>query len=160
MSADRRLHTERLILDPIPLAVAQALIAGRPVPSLRAGPGWPGADTFGGLRLDAALGDEERTGWFILLRSTGEVIGDCGWRGGPDFRGEAEIGYGLAAPYRGRRYGSEAVAALVAWCRGQPGVRRLSARVLPDNTPSRRLLAGLGFRPDGADGEHLRYVLG
>ncbi len=159
MSLDRRIETARLVLEPVPLAAAAALVDGRAVPGLLAAPGWPHADTLDGLRMDLEQGEEARTGWFITLRGSGEVIGDCGWRGGPDEDGEAEIGYGLAAPYRGLGYGAEAVEGLIGWCREQPGARRLSATVLPDNAPSRRLLERLGFRPDGLTGDSLRYVL-
>lgn len=154
----RRLVTARLILEPIRLAVAAAVLAGTDS-GLRFGRGWPHDDTCPALQLDLATGDEARTGWFVTLGDTCEVIGECGWRGGPDPAGDAEIGYGLAAPYRGFRYGTEAVAAMVGWCVRQPGVRRLVARVLPGNTPSCRLLEGLGFTRDGRDAEYDRFVL-
>lgn len=156
---DRRIDTPRLTLDPVPLGAAYALLRGQPVRGLRAAPGWPQADTLAGLGLDVALGDPARTGWFIRLRTDGAVIGDCGWRGGPDPNGEAELGYGLAAPFRGQGYGAEAVGGLAGWCAAQPGVRRLVARVLPANVPSRRVLIRLGFVLDGPDGEYLRYYL-
>lgn len=168
---NRRIETERLVLQPIPLATARALVAGLPVPGLIAGPGWPQPDTMAGLALDVAAADlaaaelaaadlaaDARTGWFVVLRATGEVIGDCGWRGGPNGSGDAELGYGLAAPVRGHGYGAEAIGALAAWCARQPGVRRLIADVLPGNTPSRRLVEGLGFTLLGTYGDHLRYA--
>lgn len=156
--ADRTIETARLRLQPVDLGSARALLAGRPS-GLRAGAGWPHADTLDGLGMDVRAGDPDNTGWYVVLRSTGEVIGDCGWKGGPDAAGEAEIGYGLAAPYRRRGYGVEAVAGLVDWCERQPGVRRLVAEVLSDNTASRRLLERTGFtvvevRADG----YLRYA--
>jgi ribosomal-protein-alanine N-acetyltransferase len=153
----RVLRTPRLRLEPIPLPVAAALVEGRDA-GLLAGVGWPHADSLDGLRMDLALGDPERTGWFVVLRETGEVIGECGWRGGPDPAGEAEIGYGLAAPYRGRGLGAEAVGALVDWCLAQPGVDRLTARVLPGNVASRRVLERLDFLEAGSEDGQVRYV--
>ena len=166
----RRIESEHLVLAPIPRADALALLAGREVPTLVAGCGWPTADTLGGLALEVtqAVASHEtddtgdtanHTGWFVVLRSSGAVIGDCGWLGGPNADGTAEIGYGLAAPYRGRGYGTEAVGALVSWCRRQPGVRRLVADVLPANAASRRLLASLSFQQAEPNGDHVRYVL-
>lgn len=159
----RRLETPRLMLEPIRLATARALLDGSPVADLVAGPGWPQPDTLNGLRMDVATADAvadgaERTGWFVVLRQTGQVIGDCGWYGGPDEQGDAELGYGLAAPFRGQGYGTELVRALVGWCAGQPGVRRIVAEVLPGNTPSRRVLAAAGFTEIVASGDHLRYA--
>jgi ribosomal-protein-alanine N-acetyltransferase len=65
--------------------------------------------------------------------------------GPPDEHGRVEIGYGLAAPYRGRGIGSEAVRAMVDWLAAQPDVRVVTASVEVGNEPSRRLLARLGF---------------
>lgn len=155
---DRALSTPRLVLTPIALETAAALVAGTESDLLH-GRGWPHEDTLSGLRMDLANGRADETGWFISLRDTGEVIGDCGWRGGPDADGSAEIGYGLAAPYRGRGYGTEAVRALVDWAVRQPGVRRLTADVLEHNTPSRRLLERLGFVVRETVPPYVRYVL-
>lgn len=149
------------MLEPIPPASAAALLAGAPVPGLIAAAGWPQPDTLDGLAMDLAIeaapGEPSRTGWFIVLRASGEVIGDCGWRGGPDSDGAVEIGYGLAGPSRAQGYGTEAVGALLRWCTAQPGVRQVVAEVLPGNDPSRALLERLGFVLAGGDGEYLRY---
>ena len=51
------------------------------------------------------------------------MVGDCGTFGPPDDEGRVEIGYGLAAPFRGRGIGTEAVGALADWVAAQPGVR-------------------------------------
>jgi [ribosomal protein S5]-alanine N-acetyltransferase len=155
----RRIDTERLILQPIPLPTARALLVGSPLPGLIVGSGWPQPATLAALAMDVAADDESRTGWLIVMRETGEVIGDCGWRGGPDSAGDAELGYLLATPFRRNGYGAEAVDGLIRWCGPQPGVRRLVASVLPGNTASRRLLTALHFTLLGADGDHLRYGL-
>ncbi len=64
----------------------------------------------------------------------GLVIGDCGTVGGLDETGAIEIGYGLAAEYRGRGYGTEAVVALSEWLLAQTDVEAVTAReVLADN---------------------------
>jgi RimJ/RimL family protein N-acetyltransferase len=73
------------------------------------------------------------------------VVGDCGWYGPPGPDGDVEIGYGLAAPYRGRGIGSAAVTALLDWLATQPGVARVVAETDATNTASRRLLERLGF---------------
>ena len=75
------------------------------------------------------------------------MIGDCGWFGPPDARGDVEIGYGLAEPSRGRGLSSEFVPALAQALLARPEVRRVVAReVLAGNTPSRRALERAGFR--------------
>lgn len=157
-----RLSGERVTLRPVPYDVAVAVLAGDPAEplarmGLRPGDGWPHEDTVDALRALAehgSPGDED--GWLILLGA--DVIGDCGWRGGPDADGDAEIGYGLAAAYRGRGLGREAVAVLCAWADQQPGVRSLSAEVLPGNEASSRLLSGIGFSQQGEHPPYLRFV--
>ena len=58
------------------------------------------------------------------------MIGDAGWKGRPGPDGTAEIGYGLAARYRGRGYATEALEALVSWMVARPDCARLTAEVL------------------------------
>jgi RimJ/RimL family protein N-acetyltransferase len=136
-----RLVTERLVLEPIAPEVAEAVVAGD-LSDLCAGDGWPHADTVDGLGMAVRHG--HAASWFVTL--DGGIIGDCGTHGPPDEAGDVEIGYGLAAPYRGRGYGNELVVAASEWLLGRPGVRRVVAReVLADNVPSRRALERAGF---------------
>jgi len=136
-----RLATERLVLEPVAPEVAEAVVAGD-LSGLRVGEGWPHADTVDGLGMAVRHG--HAAGWFVTLG--GEIIGDCGTHGPPDEGGDVEIGYGLAAPYRGRGYGNELVVAASRWLLGRPGVRRVVAReVLAGNVPSRRALVRAGF---------------
>ena len=78
------------------------------------------------------------------------MVGDLGTFGPPDDQGgRVEIGYGLAAPYRGQGIGTEAVGTFVDWLVTVPGVRRVVARVEVGNEASRRLLARIGFALTG-----------
>jgi RimJ/RimL family protein N-acetyltransferase len=96
--------------------------------------------------------------WFVTHE--GVVIGDCGAHGEPDELGDVELGYGLAAPYRGRGFGTELVIGLSRWLLAQEGVRRVAARcVAVDNTPSRRALERAGFVLESADEHHTWYAL-
>ena len=98
-------------------------------------------------------------GWFVTLAQDGRVIGDCGTHGWVDDEGRVEIGYGLAAPWRGRGFGIEAVRALVDWVAAQPDVRTVEASVEVGNEVSRRVLERLGFAYTGDrdHGEHDRH---
>lgn len=142
----RRLATARLVLVPQTLAAARALLAGED-PGLPLGEGYPHADSLDVMRfaVPAARSDDDLGAWFVTLAEDGRVIGDCGTKGWVDDDGRVEIGYGLAAPFRGKGYGAEAVGALVGWLRAQPDVRTVAARVEVGNVPSRRLLERLGF---------------
>ncbi len=158
-----RLAGPRVALVPVSRAVAVAVLSGThpgaalaPL-GLRAGDGWPHADTADALRPLAEHGAEgDDGGWLVAL--DGAVVGDCGWRGGADANGDVLLGYGLAAPARGRGVGTEAVAVLCAWADAQPGVQRLVADVHVDNAPSRRLLRRLGFVEEQDDPLWVRCV--
>jgi RimJ/RimL family protein N-acetyltransferase len=153
ISAGASITTADLILRPVASAAAAALAAGD-FSQIQAGHGWPHEDSLDGLRM-AARGSS--LCWLVTLGNL--VVGECGTHGPPDPAGAVEIGYGLAAPYRGRGYGRQTVRALARWLLGQPGVSAVLAHTDPDNVPSRRSLEGAGFRYEGdADGQ-CRYRL-
>jgi len=135
----------RIRLERIGLKRAKAIVAGD-YTGLDPAPGWPHDDTLDGIRIAAefATSDEE-TGFLVLLVETGQVIGDAGWKGGPDAAGQVEIGYGLAAPSRGQGLGTEMVLALRDWAIAQPGVRTVLAEALEENHPSWMALEAAGF---------------
>lgn len=158
-----RLVGPRVALVPVTLPVARAamsedgLAAALAVHGLRPGSGWPHADSADALRpLAEHGGRDDDGGWLVCV--DGEVVGDCGWRGGPDTLGDVLLGYGIAAPARGQGLGTEAVAVLCAWAESRPGARRLVADVLPGNEPSLRLLRRLGFVEERGDPPYLRLV--
>lgn len=145
----------RLRLERIGVARARALAAGD-LSGVDPAVGWPHADTLDAIGMDAehATADEE-TGFLVVLVASGQVVGDAGWKGGPDAEGIAEIGYGLSAAYRGQGLGTELVATLSQWAMAQPGVRRLSAEVQVGNEPSLRALLRNGFEVTGRRDDHL-----
>ncbi len=143
----------RLRLERLGVARARAMVAGD-LSVVDAGPGWPHADTLDAVRMDAehATTDEE-TCFLVELVETGQVIGDAGWKGGPNEDGVAEIGYGLSAQFRGRGLGTELVGLLTGWALAQPGVRRVRAEVLIGNEPSLAALRRNGFVEVGRRGD-------
>lgn len=143
-------------LLPCSVALARAVLAGD-LSGVPAGRGWPHADTHDALRPYALHGSDDVPGPFLVTYD-GAVVGDCGWYGPPGEDGEVEIGYGLAAPFRGRGIGGAAVRLLVDWVVAQPGVRRVVAETDAANTPSRRLLERLGFTLDTVTATTVRYV--
>jgi RimJ/RimL family protein N-acetyltransferase len=152
------IETPLVRLVPMDRKQADALREGELL-GIRAGRGWPHADTLDGIGAALAGEDPEALPWLILLRSDGVVVGDLGWKGTPSTDGEVEIGYGLAAPYRGRGLATHSVGALVDWLRTQATVRRVVAQTDPDNTPSRRVLERLGFTVAGEDRDGVWYSL-
>ena len=86
---------------------------------------------------------------FLVERSEdGTVIGEATIAPGPEL-GSYDIGWLLLPPYQGQGYATEMGQALVTL-----GFERLQARELralchPDNLPSRRVMARLGFEDSG-----------
>jgi RimJ/RimL family protein N-acetyltransferase len=131
-------------------ALSRGDAGGRPT-----APGWPHDDTEAGFSFVRTGGTQ-----FLILDDEGRIAGECGTKSPPNDAGIVEIGYGLAAPSRGRGLGSLAVAELVAWLAAQPAVKVIEAEVHVSNEPSRRIVEKLGFIPDDADSAgYLRYRL-
>lgn len=149
--------TSRLVLEPVARDQVESFVAGD-FSSVSCGDGWPRERTEAGsppwelsLKLDVEVN------WRVTHE--GVTIGDCFTHGGADDAGDIEIGYGLAAPYRGNGYGTELVAGLAGWLILHPEINRVVARkVDADNEPSRRALERAGFVLDDDDGVHVGYV--
>lgn len=83
--------------------------------------------------------------WLIILRDTRTVIGSADFKTLPNEAGEVEIGYGLAAPFEGAGYMTEAVRALCEWALTQKDVKAVSADTEDGNLKSERVLEKVGF---------------
>jgi RimJ/RimL family protein N-acetyltransferase len=81
--------------------------------------------------------------WFIHVESK-ELIGMGGFVGPPDATGMVEFGYGLAPPYRGQGYATEAAAGMAAHAFAS-GVKTLRAHTLPQFNASSHILLKCGF---------------
>jgi ribosomal-protein-alanine N-acetyltransferase len=167
------LETARLRLVPVTVELARAELADRPrfaaalnatVPAE-----WPtemlaGALPFFLQRLEAAPKQAGWWTWYGLLDGEGAaapvLVASAGFLG-PPREGAVELGYSVLPAFQGRGYATEMARALVGWAFAQAGVRRIVADVLPDNTPSVRLLRTLGFTEVGAGAEpgYVRYAL-
>jgi RimJ/RimL family protein N-acetyltransferase len=156
------LISERVELQPVPLGLARVL--ADPETDDAAWPSWAPGYPLPGTRIAArmlirgaeASGDatDDRVpawGMFqILLRGTGEVIGDIGFHGPPDPAGTVEIGYGLTKQHRGRGLAGESAVAICALAWSRPEVSRIIAETGQSNTPSAGVLLHAGFHDDGA----------
>jgi RimJ/RimL family protein N-acetyltransferase len=104
-----------------------------------------------------AAGDAATGSW--LVARDGAVVGTAGAAGGVSPDGDQELGYGLVPAARGAGTGTQAVAAVAAVLERRPGVRRLTAEVLPGNEASLRLLRRLGFvEVEGGAPPHVRLA--
>lgn len=138
----------------ISLEEIEAIAAGTPLDRPVA-PGWPHDGTAAGFSFARSGGTQ-----FLILDDDGRVAGDCGTKAPPTPDGVVEIGYGLAAPSRGKGLGTRAVAELVAWLFERGSVSIIEAEVHDSNQPSRRIVERLDFVPEPTTSDgYRRYRL-
>ena len=152
---DPVLRTEHLVLHPLTPSLARAVLDGDTEHALA--PGFPRTDDRSLLEGVLAAGASAGGSW--LVARDGALVGSAGAAGTVSPDGDQELGYGLVPGARGVGTGTEAVAAVAAVLERRPGVRRLTAEVLPGNEASVRLLVRLGFvEVDGGALPHVRLA--
>lgn len=85
------------------------------------------------------------TEWVSALAESDEYIGECMLLKVVEGR-IGEIGYYFRREFWGQGYASEAVTAVMDYCAGTLGLKRLWANIDDRNDRSRQLLQRLGFR--------------
>ena len=153
-------ETPRLLLVPLTHEVIQTRLerdhftATVPTPAgplaVTYPPAWPG-DLLPLFPSLLAWPGETPDPWSATLveRTTLTAIGQMGTKGGPDGRGDLEIGYGLNPEAWGQGYATEAVGALVTALLARPDVKRVTAQTATINPASARVLEKLGFAQVG-----------
>jgi RimJ/RimL family protein N-acetyltransferase len=155
------MRTENLELRRVGADEARRIVGGTPDESDAWAEGFPREDDVDGLKgkLDGLEGKNDTGPFGVLLISylaTGEAIGTIGFYRPPDEQGQVTIGYGLVEQYRGKGLGTEALRALIGYCRDQAGVTSILADTDLDNGASQRVLDKAGFTFTHSDDE-LRY---
>ena len=99
------------------------------------------------------------TSWIFFEKLTNQVIGDGGYIGNPDTRGQIEIGYEIIESKRQKGYATEAIEALLEWTLTQDEVKSIIAKCHYKNIPSQSLLDKLGFKLIGEEDEMDLYQI-
>ncbi len=174
MKTVEALHTPRLILEPMTLALVEAVfrgdreeleaIAGAKIPAA-----WPGrvlVERAFSASLEAIRRDPETRLWGdrLMITRTDErlVIGSIVFHGRPAESGIAEVGYGVEESWQGKGVATEGTRAAVEWALAQPGVLTVAATTPPWHTASIRVLEKSGLVRVGTEehealGEVLRF---
>jgi RimJ/RimL family protein N-acetyltransferase len=127
---------------------------------------WPHIVDVLALRLDQLDQDPALQPWLLraIALHSGEMVGHIGFHTspGPQYLepwrpGGVEFGFTVFAPHRRKGYAREASQALMEWAHREHGVKDFLLTISPDNLPSQRLAAGLGF---SRIGEHIDEVDG
>jgi ribosomal-protein-alanine N-acetyltransferase len=78
--------------------------------------------------------------WAMMLKSSGEVIGDCGCvLQEVEDRNEVEVGYHVRRDLWGNGYATEAAKACMEYAFAKLGARRVISMIRPENLQSRRV---------------------
>lgn len=135
------IQTERLTLRAMTLSEVRAMIANAPAEErAQMSPEWL-------AKLESSTSaDPWVHGYSIILRSTGEIIGKCGFKGPPTPEGWVEIAYGVDPAHRCRGYATETAGALALHAFQMDGVREVRAHTRPEPNASTRALTKSGFR--------------
>ena len=163
------LQTERLqivTLTPVllRLALQDRIALARALDDIKVPSEWPGPD-FGEIipfvikHLEEQPDQVEWNANLIIHRADQVIIGDAGFRDGPDETGTIEIGYSIIPGYRRQGYAFEATQALVQWAFTQDEVKRIVAECVSDNPGSIRILEKLGMQQVSQVKNILRWEL-
>ena len=102
--------------------------------------------------FDARFESDTGIRWAIRLKSTGKMIGTCGFTHWNKYDHSAVIGYELCPKFWGKGYATEALTEICNFIFSSEFhfyVHRIEALILPINTPSKVLVEKIGFKPEG-----------
>ena len=144
------LETERLLLREFQMGDTDALlqVLGDPIAMQY----YPAAFDSARVEIWIARNIERYTRngfglWAMELKSTGEVIGDCGCAlQEVEGRREIEIGYHVRRDLWGQGYATEAARHCVAHAFSQLGAERVISMIRPENLSSRRVAEKNGLK--------------
>lgn len=94
----------------------------------------------------------------IIHRDTNEIMGDMGFKGGPNNVGEIDLGYSIVPSYQGKGFATEMGKAMVKWGKSQTDVKTVKAACNPDNIASKRVLEKIGFQVSKQDRNKLYWL--
>lgn len=145
------LQTERLVIRRFRMTDAEACF---PFMSDERGMVLDGCKPFAAMDedyLERMRLFEERTGQYVItLKHTGEVVGTINVFADDSRAVESkEIGYAVSPAHQRKGYAFEALSAIVRLLQQDLMLDMVVAGVLPENTPSIRLLEKLGFSCEG-----------
>ena len=112
--------------------------------------------------IEGYIRGHERDGysyWAVIERESGDLVGEAGLKPLEDKGPEVEIGYAFGPPWWGKGYATEAGQAIVEAAFGTLGLQRIVADTDEANLGSQRVLAKLGFKPDGRRDVYGRSML-
>jgi [ribosomal protein S5]-alanine N-acetyltransferase len=149
------LETERLMLRPWVAEDAEALFGmcrdAEVMRHIGDGRPWAGVERarLWLARQLAACAEHGFGKWAVIEKAGGRLVGSCGFDPPSEKMPEFEFGYLFARDCWGKGYATEAASACMRFAFEELKLSRVVARVVPEHTPSRRVLEKLGFEFEG-----------
>lgn len=163
-----KLETERLILIPFTTQICKEILNDDfsilSKMGLKKGKSWPDNDVLETLpkiihNLSLVESPSGFESWMIIKKGTLEIIGDLGFKGFNFENENIDLGYGIIKEERKNGYAEEAAKAIINWAFSNEIVKEITARCLPDNLGSIKLLHKLDFIEVKNDHEMLHWSL-
>jgi ribosomal-protein-alanine N-acetyltransferase len=163
-----RITTERLFLIPFTCKIATTVLEGNFEElikmGLSLGEGWPDEDAIETIpkiirNLELVKEPTGFESWMIIKKDRMMIIGDAGFKGRPNSKGEIDIGYGIIESERKKGYGIEAAQGLADWAFSKPEVQIITAKSLINNIDSARILEKMKFKEISRDDEMIGWSL-
>ncbi|MGI2326696.1 GNAT family N-acetyltransferase [Planococcus sp. YIM B11945] len=102
--------------------------------------------------------EENKWEGLIIDKENQTVIGDIGYKAGPNEKGEINLGYSILPRYQGNGYATEAALAMVYWGLRQSGVQKITATCSLENSASIRVLEKAGLRQIHKDEKKIYWM--
>ena len=87
--------------------------------------------------------------WAIVLKSSGKMIGTCGFSAINAEHRSAEVGYVLNPAFRGQGYAGEALSAVLEFAFRRMQLNRVEAKCVAENESSERVMQKVGMTFEG-----------
>jgi [ribosomal protein S5]-alanine N-acetyltransferase len=94
----------------------------------------------------------------IIHKIDNKIMGDMGFKGGPNEEGIIDLGYSIVPSYQGKGYATEMGKAMVDWGLSQLNVKQVIATCNPDNFASIRVLEKIRFHVTKKTKDKLYWV--
>lgn len=155
-SENKQIHieTERLLLTPLRLCDAKALLSYRSRPGISAFLSWKPqkieeAEEY--IRKAVLISANTPESWYQLavrVKDSAALVGDIGLHFLGPHNQQVEIGYAVSDAYQGKGYATESLKAVLDFLFSTYRKHRVTASVDPQNSKSIQLLKRVGMRQE------------